>query len=204
MLPLALAIVASLGCAGGEGERRNSSPLATDASTSNLVDALLSEDDRRALASAAPAQAATATDGRLTFAEYERAMLALVDCFDSAGAWLTHGVRLTAYGTYYLEWNSEPTQQSQDAGFACLEEHFLPLHDIWSRARPPLPQSLLQDAHQLLWSCAEEEGADFGAMPPGPQAFEVWLEMGDRANLDIFRACQQRVFEELNVPDWVG
>ncbi len=217
-LPVAAAIavlaVAMAACGGSSAKPTAGQPETADRAAQyrpDLGDVKLQGAESQALQAATDLQRDSAQDGILTFAEYEGAVLELVACYRAAGYKPAHGMPLTAYGYYYVEFIPFPEGGIEPGDKSGCQDPVLSVAlDVWGRAKTdqartkPVPQSLFQAAHAVLWGCMRDARVDLRGRPPGIEAAQALLEASQPEDLLKLRDCQIRVLLELGVPGWVG
>lgn len=174
----------------------------------DLSDIALSAGDVESMSRGSPTQSATAQDRVLSFAEYESIFLEATDCYQKAGYDLAFGLRLTAYGYYHAEYVPRPGIELEDFGDKepCRKQ-LQPAHTIWSKAKSvpgSIPQTLLEEAHDLFWACMEESGVDLHGNVPGLDAARAIISSQNSEDLNKLAACQRRVFDEVGLPNWIA
>lgn len=212
---LGFLLISAIAC-GSEEEAETASSSDGRGYSPNLEKVELSARQTEQLVKASAFQAALSSDGILTFAEYEAAALQLIACWEGLSYAPVHGLRLTAYGTLdrgVSNWfpgspGATPPTDLNESVAACDGEFFVPLNDIWSRAKlsEPPPQWLFDEAREVLWACVQAEGFDLKGEPPGVETFRAMLQTDQLTadDFNIFTSCQEEVFDATGLPNWVG
>lgn len=170
----------------------------------NLDDELLSDADRRLFLDSSDAHAAAAQDGVITFQEYEAVVLEAIACWENVGFAPTHGLRITAYGTYHLVYGpsgeATPSEADQAEARRCTDEVLQPMHVTWSFAKAQkLPAQLFEDASSYLWQCIVDLGVDLDGRPADRSSLSYVTTNPDY--LPIFLECQERTFDVFGLPN---
>lgn len=179
----------------------------TESATSELVvDVPASELQRTASDGASAYQQTILEDGRITFPEYETAVLRMVECAAASGARLSTGtLKLQANDVFFLAFAWEPTAaaSASQAVDVCGAEYLSIVGDIWSKARLGItPQSTYDDSRQWFWDCIEESGIDMEGLTRSPASVpDVWARPG---GLESFQKCQDGVLDQFGVAGFAG
>lgn len=153
--------------------------------------------------SASPEQRKALADGELTFAEYESAALATVQCINDAGmqgeATLNQKTGVYSVGA---RWHSEggpdaPVNvKNREASDACYAGHWNAINQAWSAARQPSKEELVR-ARAALGACLRENGAD---VPENPSSDDF----ARYRSMPSFITCAQRVQDEFGLAYFAG
>ncbi len=148
-------------------------------------------------------QRAALADGELTFAEYEAAAMATVQCIDDAG--MQGEAKLDPKtGVYSLgaRWQSDAVPDAaengkrQEATDACYKDHWNAINQAWSAARQPSEADLAR-ARAALGACLRENGAD---VPENPSSDDF----APYRSMPAFITCAQRVQDEFGLAYFAG
>ena len=203
-----LVFALSLFSACGLGDVGTEVQVGVSPSAHQLSDVKLASDQVVQLMSASPSQAAAAEDSILTFSEYETVVLEGINCYEKLGYRSRYGLLLTAYGYYYLEFM--PTAMVDlDASKDTCRSLLYPTTEIWGRekvanVKSAVPDALLTQAREFLWSCMAEAGTDLRGHAPGLDAAQAIISSGEPEDLAALRTCQEAVLFEFGLPNWIG
>jgi hypothetical protein len=171
-----------------------------------VVDVSESELDRTSADIASAYQQDILSDGRITFSEYEQAVLQMVACAADGGARLSTGtLRLLANDVYFraFAWDPADAAEASAAVEACGQDYTSVVGDIWSKARLGIiPQSTYDEAGRWFWTCIEESGIDLGDQPrTRATARQLWDQAG---GADIYFKCQDGVLDTFGIAGFGG
>lgn len=145
-------------------------------------------------------------DRRITFAEYEGAVLQMVQCAAAGGAYPPPGQpRLDATGSYRLNftWKPEDAARAATAVADCGRQYLDPVQALWTAARSAtLPQSAIERARTAFWSCIAGAGVDIGGRPRDSSSLEFVLNAAGGPG--AVQACQERIFSEFGLENFGG
>jgi len=202
-----VALIAALaGCGGDSTTPKTISPQATT-SGSELVVELTDEQLAQAGAdSAEPYPAEILADKRITFAEYEVAVLKMVACAAEGKARLATGaLRLDATQSYNLAfvWDPRDYDLASKAVDDCGRMYLYPVQELWTWNRDSvIPESTISAAARVFWECIEEQGIDIEDRPHHVST-TGWV-FGEPAGATAVTACQERIFQEFGLEHFGG
>jgi hypothetical protein len=138
-------------------------------------------------------------DGIVSYAEYERAALAMANCVGEAGIRFLKPPRANALGQYAFTVIYQPDQR--ESGPAAYEEcdrkFWREINQAWVHYRAPNEDQVLQSARDDLAHCLRPGGAD---IPEHPSAAD-FQEFKQQPTL-AFLECLQTVQQSHNLEGW--
>lgn len=163
-------------------------------------------------------------DGRLTFAEYESAAFATVDCLEKAGFTVFHvsgeleydrsqatpGPGLSARGRYKFDAGAAPSQRAElaEASGQCRAEYFDLVDLLWAEHTAPSEQDL-QLGREMIAACLREKGLLVPDNPSQQELFVLaWPPDGDGQGrgqpVPVYWDCAKRAADELGLGGFIG
>jgi hypothetical protein len=212
---LGLLCVVALGCDGADNSSREEAPpcCVTPAQTDRFAPMRIGEGALRdGLASAPDGQARALSDGILTFAEYEAAVLEMAACvresplkiefaqLDREGAVIrTGGPSLDQRGRYQYSFFYPGSVPESEARIRfCRSEFLTSVENFWIVHVAPSEQDLAA-ARRALRACLGTSGAEL-PVEPAESDFDHLRNAPTRE----FRACSAAVAEEFALPGFSG
>lgn len=161
-------------------------------------------------------------DGRLTFAEYEAAAFATVDCLERAGYTVFHvpgelehdrtnatpGPGLSARGRYKFDVGAASSERAGllEASGRCRAEYFDLLDLIWAEHTAPSEQDL-QRGRAMIGACLRDKGLTIPDNPSQQELFvHAWPPDGDGQGQPVaeYWDCAKRAADELGLTGFIG
>lgn len=147
-------------------------------------------------------QKAVLRDGELTAAEYERAVLATLQCLRDEGIVIRTEPAIDETGwriRYEISGGPDIASVERTSAIydACLDEHQTYIEHVWSVMNGPT-EAEWQAAVELLFECLAE-ASESGAVPPAFNSpdFFPWLEANGL--WEEFQVCRAKVNSETGV-----
>lgn len=163
-------------------------------------------------------------DGRLTFAEYEAAALATVDCLEKAGyavfhvpgeleynrALATPGPGLSARGRYTFDIGADPSNRAGllNDSVRCRAEFFDLVDLLWAEHTAPTEHDL-QLGRAMIGACLRGKGLSVPENPSQKELFvHAWPPDGDGQGrgqpVADYWDCAKEAADELGLTGFIG
>jgi hypothetical protein len=139
-------------------------------------------------------------DGVLTFAEYETAVLSLVDCAQRAGISLAEPVRISKRDTYLYSFTYPLASRAgaEDSILSCRQTYTDYLEQFWAEFTAPSEEEL-QRARDELARCLRDRGIEV----PKPASPEDFGQFRSHPTPDFFE-CAQQTSDTFGLPGFSG
>jgi hypothetical protein len=146
-------------------------------------------------------QVGLASDGILTFAEYDRLAHAFFQCVRDGGDEV-NDLMLTVAHTYYFTVGT-PRSGSARVVTDCNRKYWDPLAPLWS-LHQSIPQNISRQADDALGQCLRDHNIRFPHQHPVSEDFRPLMGPDSNAGPTLFE-CQQIVDKEFKLPlTWAG
>jgi predicted dehydrogenase len=143
-------------------------------------------------------QEAALADGVVTFAEYERAMLATIECLRDGGVEVTDATPVPGDRLTFEFYSGDDDREAVRAAYQdCYERFAVAIDRAWATANAPTEEEL-QEARQALAECLRDAGEDVPEQP----ALEDFVRLQQTA--EAFGRCSQAISEEFGIPNFAG
>jgi hypothetical protein len=145
-------------------------------------------------------------DGTLTFAEYERAVFAVVECWKEAGAILAEEPRVNARGQYliYAGAPSALAAEMKPKIDACSAKYMGAITFLWTEHTAP-SELEWQNAMKLMAACLTDKG--FKDVPPQPEVqvglFRTYAYIDGVFSVE-YEECRAQIEEETGIEGFSG
>lgn len=207
----AAAAMASCGGARGEAAPPAGSSVSAGPASPAALNELVVMLTEQQLKDAGAAQAmeypaAILADRRITFAEYEGAVLQLVACAAGGNARPEGGsLRLDAAGVYRLAfaWDPADSSTASKAVEECGRRYLSPVQLLWAEGRAgAITQSDVNAARGVFWDCIEGAGVKLNGRPRASSSLDY--VMNEPGGLQAFVNCQDRIYREFGLDSFGG
>lgn len=136
-------------------------------------------------------------DGKLTYEEYESAVLATVKCLRDRGVVISVEPRRVAGNRIEFAYASnDATDDAASSAYdACYRDYQTLVDIVWFQQNQPSEETV-QRARQALAACLREAGADLPEHPTAADFRQLAL-----AGNQSLPGCQQKTSSEFDLPD---